>query len=486
MAALDELNLTDAQIKKLSTQDLQNLSVGKIEKISTEGLKILSGEQASIDREIPTVGGLPQQPKQEPSYSIPEKLIGAGEAALSVGSAALSPFTAIPVGLYKGEKYPEALQSSVIQPKTPAGQQYTEAIGNVLEESKLQGLMGMPIIGRGTPMISPKTIVKQSQNVPKTQLLQEANKLGFKVKPSEVEAGQIPRALESFSGKIKTENVLSASNNEALGNITRKYLNLPEGAPLTPDYLSTVRDKYNVAYEEVASLPSVQTQSTAGGLIKTTGTRDGAEILNELKIAREDRNAAERALNNPNLPNRTEIRNEKTALTNKVNQLEVELENLAKLNKRPDLIKQLKQSRQEIAKTYAVENALIRDNVINPKSLVKQVEKGVPISGELKTAAKFASEYPNVNKAIGETPSPLSIYDVGATAYGLGSGNKLLAMLAPLRVGARAAITNPLTQRAITSNIGKPSLAPTVTNALNLAAPYTPYMGLLNFNQEEQ
>lgn len=466
-----------------------------------------------VDISVPTTQVLQRRENQPaPSRSITDKLIGTGEAALSTLTGAttgtlgglvssLTPSSPEFAAKQKAEwqrmnpglPYNEAEQKFIqgaerftYSPRTPSGQEQTASVGNFLEQSGIQGLAGMPLPVKGVPSLpSEARLTKQLQNVPKTKLLQEANKLGFKVSPSDIGAGQVPRSLETASGKFKTQEALSANNQQALSNVAREYLGMPQDIPLTADTLATLRESYSNPYEAARSLTPKQTQSSAGGMIKSKVTRSGEEIINDLKIARDDARATQASLNNPNIENRTEVRNQSNILNARVKQLENELENLAKANNKPELINQLKEARTNIAKTYAVENALVADNIVNPKTLIRQIDKGVPISGNLKTAAKFASEYPNVNKVVRETPNPFSVIDVATTAYGAGAGNPLVALLAPLRVGARYGFSNPIAQRRMIENIGSQGLSPTVKNAANAANPYIPYMGLLNYPEEK-
>jgi hypothetical protein len=466
-----------------------------------------------VDIEIPTEQVLQRRgtPPQQ-NRSISDKLIGTGEAALSALTGAtsgtlsglvssLTPSSKQYSAQQKAEwqkmnpglpyneaeqKFIKGAEAFTYAPRTQSGQEQASALSNFLEQSGIQGLAGMPLPVKGAPSLpSEARLTKQLQNVPKTKLLQEANKLGFKVSPSDIGAGQIPRSLETASGKFKTQEALSANNQQAVSNIAREYLGLPQDVPLTSDTLSTLRETYSNPYEAARSLTPKQTQTTSGGLIKSKSTRSGEEIVGELKIARDDARATQASLNNPNIENRTEVRNQSNILNARVKQLENELDNLAKASNQPQLINELKEARKNIAKTYAVENALVADNIVNPKSLIKQIDKGVPISGNLKTAAKFASEYPNVNKVVRETPNPFSVYDVATTAYGAGSGNQALALLAPLRVAARAGFSNPIAQRRMIQNIGSQGSAPTIKNAINASSQYVPYMGLLNYQEEQ-
>jgi hypothetical protein len=91
-----------------------------------------------------------------------EKALGVGETALStgsaVGSAFLSPFVwggESIVDLVKGRpvesfenRFSELMQEGTYQPRTEAGQEYTKDVGDFITESKVEGAIGTPILGR--------------------------------------------------------------------------------------------------------------------------------------------------------------------------------------------------------------------------------------------------------------------------------------------------------------------------------------------------
>jgi hypothetical protein len=165
---MDELNLSDAQLKRLSTKDLQNLAVGKIEGISTEGLRVLAEEPIAVD---PRTGSpmppdamirTPQAPEQK---SLGDVAIGAGEAALSTLSsipASILGIGGLAVPLPKGyeeqwkklnpnEKFSGAEQrilrgqeALTYSPRTQTGQEYAAGLGDIIQQSGVQGLIGMP------------------------------------------------------------------------------------------------------------------------------------------------------------------------------------------------------------------------------------------------------------------------------------------------------------------------------------------------------
>lgn len=125
--------------------------------------------------DIPDIGKIPSFPEykkqlqdtkaeeeRRANRGVGEKALGVGETALStgsaVGSAFLSPFVwggESIVDLVKGRpvesfenRFSELMQEGTYQPRTEAGQEYTKDVGDFIRESKVEGAIGMPVLGR--------------------------------------------------------------------------------------------------------------------------------------------------------------------------------------------------------------------------------------------------------------------------------------------------------------------------------------------------
>ena len=119
----------------------------------------------TFDPSIPTEMALSSRPKVAvPSRGIGESIVGAGEAALStltgIPASLIGAYAATPEMKFgqkdtsKAEqKMADVAQRFTYQPRTEAGQAYTEAVGDVLQSSGIQGLIGMPIPGKMPPKL---------------------------------------------------------------------------------------------------------------------------------------------------------------------------------------------------------------------------------------------------------------------------------------------------------------------------------------------
>lgn len=125
----------------------------------------------------------------------------------------------------------------------------------------------------------------------------------------------------------------------------------------------------------------------------------------------------------------------------------------------PDLLKGFRDARQLIAKTYSVEKAMNpTSGSVDARKLAAQLNKGKPLSAELKTAAGFANQFPKASQAIegmGSLPqtSPLDWAYGMSLAAGTGSPMGMLGLLA--RPAARGAALSPMVQNRLIQ--GNPS-----------------------------
>jgi len=146
-----------ADIKKLEDALIAAHNAG-----DTEAAKIFANEikslQGPIDFSIPTERAL------RTSSVTPPKETTLGQKAIGVGETALATATGIPaslIGAYGGlvskgnpEETMARLQSKfTYQPRTQAGQEITQSLGNIIQESGIQGLAGMGNVAQGMPYV---------------------------------------------------------------------------------------------------------------------------------------------------------------------------------------------------------------------------------------------------------------------------------------------------------------------------------------------
>lgn len=311
----------------------------------------------------------------------------------------------------------------------------------------------------------------KTQNAERDALVAAAKAEGYVFPPSASGGGAVSRTLEGLSGKAKTEQFGTVRNKPVNDKLARRELDLAPDAPLNPETLQGVRAQaYASGYRPIVELPEVVGDTAllsslrkiapdaTGGAIKSParqaindevigplasrGKWTGAELVQDIQALREHSaanfrgTAAEQSL----------ARAQKDAAA--------ALEHLAERNVianggSPGTVKALREARTKIAKAHDVEDALVSGSVDATKF------KGDELTGGLKLMADLAKDK-SLRKSI-EQPAagantPTSVLDWAAAAYGLGSGNPLIAGLPAARVAARYGVMNPRSQQLIQPN----------------------------------
>jgi ribosomal protein L29 len=322
--------------------------------------------------------------------------------------------------------------------------------------------------------------LQELQNAPRDKILKAGQSVGYVALPSQVGAGKTVRAMETVSGKFKAEELASAKNQQVTNNLTRKYLGVADDTPLTTDVFDDLRNSFAEPYRAASQLPAGQigtssSQSLAtGGRTTTPIFKNGQQLVEEIKIARDDARAAWKSFNSGMASNPTEARKAAQASDTLVNTLENQLDKLAQFNNQPELVTSLNEARRNIAKVHTVEKATNSvTGTVDAKAIARQVAKKAPITGQLQLIGKFAQAFPKVTKPVSEQPNPFSIYDVAGTSLGVGAANPLLAGLPAARVAGRyGMLSKPIQQRFVQPQYKSPT------------DPFVPYMGLLNSREE--
>jgi hypothetical protein len=448
----------------------------------------LSDEYLGIDRTKP-------QPVAAPTPSISDILKGTYKVAterpgLLVGGLGTSLFD--PTNLV----LPGALQKSIVSgtpaafvraaPKTAgltqnvltgsttagitsaAGQAANTGTINPLQlanETVAGALMTLP-----TATVSGLSTPKTPANLTQAQLVAErAIAEGATLPPTQVNPSMLNRLLEGFSGKQQTGQVASIKNQEVINAQARKTLNLPEDTVITPQVLQDYRNVKGQAYDALKAnntyyadkqfftdinKRTAELQKLANTTDVTAELRvlnglkqmnfDGVGLVEQMKRLRYD---GEANLASVDPANRSLGQAQKFAAR--------QLEDLAERNltnfNQPDVMKNFKQARQDIAKSYTIEKSLnaVTGDVSGAK-LGQRAAQGKIVPSELQALADAAAAYPTAfqnTSRIGSVPgiSPLDVGAAGVAAASSGNPSLLGAVIG--RPAVRAGITSPVFQR---------------------------------------
>lgn len=278
-----------------------------------------------------------------------------------------------------------------------------------------------------------------------------ARESGYVIPPTQANPTLSNRLLEGFSGKITTAQNASAKNQAVTNAKAATAIGLPAETQITPTVLDSVREQAGAVYGELASLP-VRPAAAADTLTNRAAAEaiDPAAMVFDLRKARNDATAWYRSYGRTADPDSLVKAKDAASLAKR---LESTLEDYASSLGRDDLVPAMREARQTIAKTYSIEAALnASTGTVDARKLASQLQKGKPLSGELRGAAEFAGRFPKAAQTVeqmGSLPgtSPL---DWGlAGGLSMATSNPLLLATAAARPVARAAVLSPMVQNRL-------------------------------------
>lgn len=355
------------------------------------------------------------------------------------------------------------------------------------EESALYG----GAFGAATPAIG-ETIKKVAQFVrgtPPVQAVTEGARkgleAGYVIPPTQVKPSLLNRVLEGVAGKASTAQNASFQNQQVTNNLANMSLGLPKDTIITPQILNNIRNNAGQAYESLGISGTIKTSPKFGQALDEipvykdaikaekdfpTGKKnDIIEVIDSLRSPSFDVSSAVSKINvlRANADKAFSAGDKGLGKANRAASevLENTIENYLANTKQTDLLDNFRNARQLIAKTYSVEKALNpASGTIDAKKLAQQLKANKPLTGELRTAAEFSSQFPKATQtteAMGSLPQ-ISPLDVGGAVLTSGgaylAGGEAATPLGFATLLARpafrsAALSSPVQQRLI--NQGK-------------------------------
>jgi hypothetical protein len=308
---------------------------------------------------------------------------------------------------------------------------------------------------------------------PQQQTLQEAQKVGYKITPTEVNPSIIQQGMKGISGKIATQQAVSVENQATTNNLAKQALGVPTDQTLSLDTLSAIRSNAGQAYENLAQTGRLGFMTT--GLSRYNNRLDkiaepfkkiakdfpGAQVSPVLQLVqsskfqsadaasvlariRQLRTAADDAFRSGN----TDIGRASRGIADAMEDaLETHLSSL----RSPEILNEFRNARQAIAKTYTVEKALNNaTGNVDASILASELRKKRPLTNELKQVAKFAQAFPKevqMPEKIGGAPG-ITALDVAYGGVGAAlTGNPSAVAAIAARPSIRSLITSTPYQR---------------------------------------
>ena len=301
--------------------------------------------------------------------------------------------------------------------------------------------------------------------------LLKARNAGYVVPPTQARPTTANRVIEGLSGKITTAQNASAANQGVRNQVAAKSLGLAPDTQLSPDVLSGIRTNAGKAYEAIGNTGTIvpvgsYTQALddiAAPYLKASQGFPGAkpspviELVESLKSKGFDAAAAVEKIKQLRTAADDAFRSGNTDIARAskggAKALEDAIEGHLQATGNQALLQEFRDARQLIAKTYTVAKALNpTTGSVDGRRLAAMLDKGKPMTGDLRDAAEFAQRFPKANQSVegmGSLPqtSPLDF----ATAGGLSAATGNPAMLATLlaRPAARKLALSPIVQNRL-------------------------------------
>ena len=342
------------------------------------------------------------------------------------------------------------------------------------KEQAKQGAIGAGLGAALTPLQKLAGVLRgPEQPAQMAGAIEKAREAGYVIPPTQARGDITNRLMEGIAGKATTAQNASAKNQEVTHKLVAKSLGLPEGEVILPEVLKDLRQTAGQAYSKLENIGTITPgKEYLEGLNKIAGkslkSQEGfpqakvspiIELVDSLKSKSFDSASAIAMISDlRNTSNKAYAASDKDlgkAAKDAATLLEDTIEKHLETTKATDLLKDFRDARQLIAKSYSVEKALNpASGTVDARQLAAQLKRGKPLSEELKTVAQFAGQFPKaaqVTEKMGSLPqiSPVDMF-AGGLASLLTSPAALAGVAARPALRA-AALSEPVQNRLIQS-----------------------------------
>jgi hypothetical protein len=300
--------------------------------------------------------------------------------------------------------------------------------------------------------------------------VEKAREAGYVIPPTQARESLINRILEGTSGKVTTQQNASAKNQQVTHDLVSKALGLPEKEVITPNTLENIRTGAGSAYEKLKLSGRVTPDKTyheaLDNVVKDFRAiekdfpqdklRPEVDLIESLKSKSFEVNSALAKIKTLRADANKAYSQGDSSLGNvnkkAANVIEDAIEKHLIDIEKPELLQQFRNARQLIAKTYTVQKALNpTSGTIDARKLASELKKGKPLTGELKTVAEFAGQFPKAaqtTEMMGGRPQ-INPLDVGAAGILSSITNPAALATLALRPTARSLALSPMIQNRL-------------------------------------
>ena len=334
---------------------------------------------------------------------------------------------------------------------------------------------GEPLFGAATSMTVPGLAIgaararqanlqaQQQRNAVRDLTIRQAQQEGYLITPGSTTPSTQNVLLERLGGKTRTQQIFASENQQVTDRLARRAAGIGDTDPLTSANMKQIREnEYKKGYEPLNRIGAVPVDSqfnTALDNVLAAYTGAGKSFPNAIpepvqklvsgyrmgQFDSADAIKATRNLRDSSRANMAKGENElglaQRAISNALeDQIERTLQNASNPNTQA-MLDQFRASRQRMAVSHAVENAIVQGGgSVNARQLANDLQvRGRYFSGDLDLIAKFANIARPVMTPPGAAGTPGGGSMLGPTlGGGLGAGTAALFNLGPTGVSAGA------------------------------------------------
>jgi hypothetical protein len=344
------------------------------------------------------------------------------------------------------QRFNQSLDAITFAPQTTMGK-INEGVASALIGSRIP----IPQFGKRAPdgFVPPPA-------TPRDAAFVAGRQQGLVAPPASVSPSFTARAAETLGGKVATAQDASVQNMPVFTSVAKKTIGLADDVPLTPGAIDEVRRVAGKAYGDVAQLGNLP--AAADDLPKSVNIQrfadpmslnqkvqvNAAELVEQWKQANHNATAYFRAFGRDANP---ETLAKARAAAADAKKIDAFLDKALQTTGNSDLLKRLRDSRVLIAKTHSVEGALNPSTgVVSGTKLAQQLDKGKPLSGDLKAAAQFAQAFPKAAREILDSGSVRNTDLIVGGGTAAVTGQPWYLGYPLLRSATRSAVLSPAVQ----------------------------------------
>lgn len=290
----------------------------------------------------------------------------------------------------------------------------------------LAGGRADPLIAKFAPMVQAKPFTT------KQQATKKAIESGYKLSPSQADKSRgLLYAAERASSKPLVEEELRKANQARTTELVRKALHLPKDTPVTKEVLDNLKSAvYEEGYAPIDKLGKISvgrvyrealdniTEKYAGAAssFPKAVKQEVKELVDGYRVRQFDAADARLAIKTLREDATVTFKNNKPQLAKANNAIAKELERAIEAHlklKGPEfknVLSNFRDARTEFAKIYEVEKVLSKPDTPDAIKLAQRLAKGVPLTDELATVARFGQQFPLVARPpAGTMPQPFGL-----------------------------------------------------------------------------